>query len=383
MPEARLSCVLKIGGSVLMNSRSYVDTATYIKERYYERGMLPFVVVSAMKGVTDELIRAVNGDPSAFDAVYERYTRVSEDIASASSAKKIEEKLSLLRRVLRSIPCDSLAIRDMVISSGEVLSKLLLLEALRLVDVDAINVDATRVILTDERFGDAVIIYEKTRDRLRSLMNGIRRRGRRGVPVVEGFMGRSLNGHITTLGRGGSDYTASSIAALLEIDRLYLVGETRGIMSGDPKYIPNPKTVPYMDYDEAYEASLHRVRGLNAKTFEPLRRYHASRLFIGDQRSIGTIIDRRLRAEHFGPKVIVYDSFRIDKCLGVIGKRGHVNDFLGKVQRLLNELGIRYRQIEPFNDRPLLYVYLDGDIYIDSLIEFHNHLFSDERLDAV
>lgn len=88
--------------------------------------------------------------------------------------------------------------------------------------------------------------------------------------MVEGFIGSTLEGETTTLGRGGSDYTATTIAALLKASNVHIITDVPGIMTADPKYVKNARIIPKMNYREALEASIYGCRNMHPRTFHPL-----------------------------------------------------------------------------------------------------------------
>lgn len=367
--------VLKVGGSLLKDPKSYIAIAEYIKRAFLENGLKPIVVVSAMKGVTDLLIRVSEGDIRAIEEVFNKYIEVAEELNSSSLIRKVKEEIEDLERLATSLKTGTPATRDLILSYGERLSKNMLVEALEVVGVNAYGLDARELIVTNSVHGDATIDYAVTRKHLEEVYPVIVEKP--AVPVIEGFVGKSRNGKITTLGRGGSDYTATTIASLLSIENVYLVTEVDGILSADPKLIPSARVVPVMDYEEAIEASYHGVKGINSKTFEPLKEFHSSTVHIGSLRYFGTRVVKCSREEVARPKILVYGNLGDRFYLVVIGKCACRSEFLVNALKLLAEEGIEYAGLEVRVNRPSLLVYLKDDLKPHTLICLHKKLLGE------
>jgi aspartate kinase len=145
------------------------------------------------------------------------------------------------------------------------------------------------LVLTDGVHSDARVDYEVT------MLNLLKVAGYAGsskvTPVMEGFIGRGLEGSVVTLGRGGSDYTAVTVATLLGVPEVLLVTDVPGLMSIDPSITPKARVVKALDYSEAIETSAYGVKRINPKTFEPVSiGLGKPRVAIGSWSSRGTVI---------------------------------------------------------------------------------------------
>lgn len=255
--------VSKVGGSLLTEGSILGVVSTIIK-RDLEDGKL-ILVVSAMKGVTDDLIAAYeNEDQSLLGRVLDRY--MGE--ANMLGLSHVVRFLDYIQQQLREI----MGIRepwakDYFVIHGELLSAMLMEGVLR----DALGVNAKAVynpgIVTDEKWGEALVMPESEENVKYVLNNAL---GRYDVVIVPGFLGVSRNGRYTALGRGGSDYTASLIASYMNAKRLTYYTDSGGVLSGDPNFVEDPVLVPTMSYEEAHAASRVGAKKFHPRTFEPL-----------------------------------------------------------------------------------------------------------------
>lgn len=220
--------VVKYGGSVLKDGLAFRNAAEAVKAEY-ERGVGVVVVVSALRGVTDQLLG------------------VAEDISPDT-------------------PRDVL---DHIIGLGEEQSARLMASALKGMGVDAVEItpdSPSWPIVTDETYGDAEPIVEECLSNVELGLKPLVERGR--VPVVCGFTGRSPEGNITTLGRGGSDTTAVILARCLGADEVVLVKDVTGVYSADPKKVESARPIGRLS---AWEANLMASAGaevLHSKVFK-------------------------------------------------------------------------------------------------------------------
>jgi len=368
---AKLS-VLKVGGSLLRDAKSYITVAEYTKRAFLENGLKPIVVVSAMKGVTDLLIGVSEGNMEAIKEVSYKYVEVAKELNSSYLIRKVNEEIEDLEKAARNLETSTPATRDLILSYGERLSKNVFAEALEIVGVNAYGLDARELIVTNDVHGDATVDYNATKKHLEEVYPVIVEKP--AIPVIEGFVGKSRNGKITTLGRGGSDYTATTIASLLSIEDVYLVTEVDGILSADPRLISSARIVPVMDYDEAAEASCHGVKGINPKTFEPLKEFYGSTVHIGSLKRFGTRIVKQLREDVAQPKILVYRNLGDRPYLAVIGRCVCRARFLVSVLELLAEEGIEFAGLEVHVNKPSLLVYLKTSLKPGTLIHLHKKL---------
>jgi aspartokinase/homoserine dehydrogenase 1 len=157
---------------------------------------------------------------------------------------------------------------DALSSLGEKMSAVLVAAALRSRGCAAEAVDATEMIVTDDHFGNASPYFDETTVKTRDRLAHLRRRGM--VPVVTGFRAATREGVCTTLGRGGSDYSATLVGAALEADEIWIWTDVDGVMTADPRLVPSAHIVPEVSYREAAELAYFGAKVLHPKTIQPV-----------------------------------------------------------------------------------------------------------------
>ena len=240
-------------------------------------------VVSAMGGVTDMLIRAATeaskGDREhwrgARQELARKHREVADRLLSASEQATVLPRLAEQLTNLENLCSGFSLVRevtpramDTLSSLGEVMSATLLAAILRSSGTAAEAVDATELIVTDNSFGNASPLLDETNARTRQRLAPIRRRG--AIPVVTGFRGATRDGVCTTLGRGGSDYSATLVGAALDADEVWIWTDVDGVMSADPRLVPRARIIPEISYREAIELSFFGARVLHPKTIQPV-----------------------------------------------------------------------------------------------------------------
>ena len=244
----------------------------------------PVVVVSAMTKMTDALLAAFEaarkgkGDAgAAFDSLephFARHADVVESLVSnenkLSFAKELtfarDELSDLLTRVSRrSLPLQML--KDAVVSYGEQLSSRLTTDVLRSNGVNARHMDSRRLIVTDDEYGAAQPIWDETRELVCVEVPPTIAAGE--VPVMGGFIAASRGGETTTLGRGGSDYSAAIFAACLKARELQIWTDVTGVLTCDPRVCPEARSLKTLSYEEAAELAYFGAKVLHPKTIQP------------------------------------------------------------------------------------------------------------------
>jgi aspartate kinase len=275
--------VMKFGGSCLINGEGIRKVARIITENV-EKGHQVVAVVSALSGVTDELMfiakKAQEKQVEEVDAFLKRFEErhvetirraIDDQMIIGEVVRSILNEMGELKESLTAIErVGSLSVQrmDLVISFGERLSSLILLGALQGLGVKAKRLAREEVgIVTDSAFGMARPIKETTvkevRSRIRPLLH------EKICPIVTGFIATDTKGETTTLGRGGSDYSATLIGSALGVDEVWIWIDVDGIMTADPDVVPKAKTLPVLSYAEASELAHLRTPPLHPKTLEP------------------------------------------------------------------------------------------------------------------
>ncbi len=241
------------------------------------------VVVSAMGGVTNTLIDAAQaaaaGDETPYrDARSQLLVRhqvvagqlIEDGVERAGLGRLFDNRLREFERLCRSITVlGELTQRglDVVSGVGERLSAPLLAAVLRAHGVKAQFVDAGELIITDDEFGSANPLMEATPSRCKDRLLPMLQSGV--VPVVTGFVGATENGVPTTLGRGGSDYSAAILGAALDADEIQIWTDVDGVMTADPRIVDNARSMDELSYEEVAELAYYGAKVLHPKTVTP------------------------------------------------------------------------------------------------------------------
>lgn len=277
---------MKFGGTSVGNAERYRGVAQLVGG-YQEQH--PVVVVSAMSGTTDWLLntaRALSdggrmanaGSPAAERLMAEFHARQMEVINGAIHSPEIRSsvisvvagQLHHLLRVLTGIELlGELSPRslDAVAAYGEKLSSYVLAGTLQDMGFKAVAVSAEELVVTDRNFQAARPIMEATTLRCRARLLPLIESGV--IPVVTGFIGATEDGITTTLGRNGTDYSASIIGATLDADQIWIWKEVDGVMSADPRLVPNARTLRRISYAEAGELSHFGAKVIHPLTVTP------------------------------------------------------------------------------------------------------------------
>ncbi|MGC8566736.1 MAG: hypothetical protein ACP5M8_03685 [Caldisphaera sp.] len=359
--------IIKIGGSLLESHKSYLEVANYIKEFKRNSNKQPFVVVSALKETTDLLINAFNKkDRSILDEFSQKYLDVAYNFGDNKLVVSINEQLNKLYKFfLYNLNY------GILLSFGEKISKLILSYALEINDLKVKEISAEDYIISDENQGDAAADLEATKI---NLMNLVKILNGDEIPIIEGFIAKSHKGNVTTLGRGGSDNTASIIAYSINAGSIYLVTDVPGIFTSDPKIVKNVKIVKELSYEEGIEASNYKVKGLNHKTFLPLINTNI-KVFIGKWNNFNTVIHNESRING-KIKLIGYKQDNNGYCLGLIGKGIEKEKFGEKIKNAL-AYNNSY-QIISDNSRPSVSIRISKENFINTINYLHEVLIGDE-----
>ncbi len=307
MPRSRHPLEIhKFGGASLANGVAIAHAVSVIRAR---RPAPLVVVVSAMAGVTDALLdlagAAVRGDADGARATLDRLAaqhraavaalvrpgpRSDELLQAIEGAFAEVEPLAAGLRVLRELTPRT---TDYLVARGEYLSARIVAAALDSAGCPAVYVDAVEVIHTDGTFGNASPDLGRTERRARRVLRPLLARGV--VPVVPGFLGAAPDGQAVTLGRGGSDLTATLLARALGAREVSLWKDVPGVLTADPRIVPDARVIPQLHVREAAELAYYGAKVLHPRALLPvLRRSVAVRIRpFADPASLGTEISRR------------------------------------------------------------------------------------------
>lgn len=275
-----MKLIMKFGGTSVQNAESVRRAVDIVYERYSRQDRLA-VVVSARRGVTDRLIACAESMVTSRDAdevadlvtyLTEGHLTTLKEVApdfypetSEIIIRRIENLRDFLHAVyhLRELTVRS---RDYITSFGERLNAPLISAAFRQRGIPSMVLDGCEAgILTTENHGDAIALpagEARIRSRLEPVIE-------HSVPVITGFMGCTEKGVVTTLGRSGSDYSATIIGAALDADEIWIWTDVDGIMTTDPRMVPEARVIPRISYIEVMELSYFGAKVMHSRSIEP------------------------------------------------------------------------------------------------------------------
>ena len=258
--------VMKFGGTSVADAAAFENVARIVSA---ERAAFPVVVVSAMSGVTDALLAAT---PESVGPIFNRHLTTAEQLLHGSEAERFAEFVKRAEADVRELlssrnPANHKSVQDAIVSFGEILSSTLMAAVLNQRGVEARQIDARRCIITDEEHTCAAPLMRETFTRTENELRPLVKSGV--VPVLGGFIGATLQGVTTTLGRGGSDYTAALIGAALNVNEIQIWTDVTGVLTADPRVVPNAQTIERLSYSEAAELAYFGAKVLHPKTIQP------------------------------------------------------------------------------------------------------------------
>jgi aspartokinase/homoserine dehydrogenase 1 len=273
--------ILKFGGSSLATPDRIRDVAAIVLDA--ARAEPAILVVSAFQGVTNQLIecarlaeRGDGGTDRAFEKIAARHrtdaTALVGPRRGARVVADLDAQLAELRdaihgiRLLRHCPPRAL---DVAASFGERLSALIIAAYLNRFR-PARFVDSRAFVITDDQFTEANVLFDRTNRLTRQTLAPFSRPGsRRVIPVVTGFIGSTLDGRTTTIGRNGSDYSAAIVGAAVDADVIEIWTDVDGVLSADPRSVPSAFVLPQITYEEAMELSYFGAKVLHSAAIAP------------------------------------------------------------------------------------------------------------------
>jgi aspartate kinase len=270
--------VAKFGGTSVADAGAITRLARIVGSRAADR---PVVVVSALAKVTDALLALAPlvhaGDATGLDtaiaALVDRHAATAGSLPGAEGViPAIAEDAAALRRELGAAFGRMLrpAELDAVAGRGELWSSRVVAAALEGAGLAANWVDIRPLMVTDDRYGRATPQMQALTTRARECLRPLADAGR--IPVTQGFIGATAEGTPTTLGRGGSDFTAALLGAALGARRVEIWTDVNGLMTADPRIVPSARTLRAASYEEAAELATFGAKVLHPATAQPLVR---------------------------------------------------------------------------------------------------------------
>ena len=273
--------VMKFGGTSV-GSAERIAQAARLVVRSADAGHDVVVVTSAMSKVTNRLIDAAKQaaagkwDPQVRRELESRHLEVastvigSDPVRHAAVVRWLTDRLEGFEKLcfgLSMVRDLTPRLMDAISGIGETLAAPLLSAAIAAAGRPSEPVDATQVIITTDQFGSAEPLMEDTRERANAHLVPLLAKGT--IPVVTGFIGATTDGITTTLGRGGSDYSASILGAALDADEVWIWTDVDGVMSANPAEVPDARTLAEISYSEASELAYYGAKVLHYKTILP------------------------------------------------------------------------------------------------------------------
>ena len=276
--------VMKFGGSLLDNEKKILNVVNIIKS-YYSLDYEIVVVVSALYGITDKISELCDAIKKINRNSLNLFLKDMENVHINLVEKVIHKEkdkqqlLHLLKDLLNEFRDVLLGIsilgditpkyRDYLFSFGERLSTPIVSFALKSAGINSVYMNGKEVgILTDSNFGDAKPLMDTTKLRVHHKIEPLIKQ--RIIPVVTGFIGCDQNGNTTTIGRGGSDYSATIIAASINANEVWLLGDVNGLMTADIKIVKNAQVLEEISFSEALELSMFGSKYMHPRALEPV-----------------------------------------------------------------------------------------------------------------
>lgn len=309
--------VIKFGGTSVGDADRVANAIEIVSER---REQKPVIVVSALAGVTNELVAASEAacaqDPARVAQIIANVRQRHEDVALRLVQQKsdfleafirqLDKQIDEIQTILRGIALlGEITPRasDKVMSIGEKLSSVLFAYTMMMRALPGEHVHSEEVIWTDERFGGATPDMERTREAARRVLLPLLDRNR--IPVMGGFIGRTAAGATTTLGRNGSDYSAAIVGAALEADEVQIWTDVDGLLTCDPRLVSGARVIDTLSFEEAAELAWFGAK-LHPRTLEPAvaANIPVRVLNTHNPASAGTLITRSGAEASAGPRSI-------------------------------------------------------------------------------
>ncbi|MFM2146639.1 MAG: hypothetical protein RL732_1475, partial [Bacteroidota bacterium] len=270
--------VLKFGGTSVANADNINKTAAVVLEAAARDRTL--VVVSALGGITDTLLAAGNlaarGDMAYKEQLQVIESRHLEAVKSLIPVTHQSSLLSLVKTMCNEIEdiCNGIYLlkelspqtRDRIMSYGELLSSRIITQRLIELGASATWKDSRELIRTNSHFGNALVNYEYTNAAIARFLKESSEK----LFLFPGFIASNAEGVTTTLGRGGSDYTAAILGAAAEAKAVEIWTDVSGMMTADPRWVPNAKIIPHISYQEAMELSHFGAKVIYPPTIQPV-----------------------------------------------------------------------------------------------------------------
>ena len=304
--------VMKFGGTSVGSAKALTNVVEITRQARAGWSNV-VIVISAMSGVTNLLLgsatQAANGDIQSFpqaaaEMLDKHYTATEALIPNKARQVPLKQEIDHLIQSFSNL-CQAIGVigeatpraMDAVASIGERMSVRLLAAALEAENIPSQFVEATQLIVTDGQFQTAHPDFETTAVQTRQVLAPLLARGV--VPVVTGFIAATPQGITTTLGRGGSDYSAAIMGAVLPAKEVWIWTDVDGVMTADPSLVPKARTIPSLTFREVGELAYFGARVLHPKTIRPVV-----------EAGIGLRVCNTFNADHPGTRIVTNRTAR-------------------------------------------------------------------------
>jgi aspartokinase/homoserine dehydrogenase 1 len=282
--EKNIMQVLKFGGSSVGTTDAISKVIAIVKARVQTTPTI--VVVSAMSGITDQLIllaQTASQGNEGYKTIIQSLAKKHEDtVRTLLPASQQSATLNIVQQLIQEIEshCEglylknvlSLQIQDQLMSYGEILSSKIIAAAFEAEGVDQVWLDAREMIQTNSTYSSAVVDRALTNQTIQAYFANPA--NQHALYMAPGFIASNAEGHTTTLGRGGSDFTAAIYAAALSASILEIWTDVSGMMTADPRIVPHAKAIPKISYHEAMELSHFGAKIIYPPTIQPVMQAH-------------------------------------------------------------------------------------------------------------
>lgn len=301
--------ILKFGGSSVGSHQAIKQVIEITLEQKRQKNSVA-LVVSAFSGVTDQLINigtlAAKGHKDYKKLLKKLSTRHVEAVKALIGTKRQGQVLTEVKLLIKELENVvqgvflvkelSLPVLDFMMSFGERLSALIICQAIKDMGVESEFIDARKLVKTDNNFGNAKVDLKKTYANIKTYF-----KNRNQLPVITGFIASTVNGQTTTLGRSGSDYTASLFAAALKASVIEIWTDVDGIMTADPRKVKQAFPISSLTYEEAMEMSYFGAKVIHLFAMQPALEHnipiHIKNSF--NPKSAGTVISQKSLANKY------------------------------------------------------------------------------------
>lgn len=329
--------IIKFGGSSIADLDSIQNVLSIIKKASQKEEMA--VVFSAFGGVTENLLKCAHlarqNDPDyqpLLRGMEKRHLQLVKQLIPVQKQSSVLTYVKVRFNELEDLYHGIFLIKefsprtsDYVVSFGERISAFILAEALKEVDLDTHFVDARDLIRTNDRFGNAKVIFPTTNQLIYDFYSK-----NKGLLVITGFVASTNKGETTTLGRSGSDYTAAIFAAALKADSLEIWTDVTGVMTADPKLVYSAITIPQLSYSEAMELSHFGAKVVFPATMQPAMK-----------RKVPIYIKNTFRPEEEG--TLICETSETTKLIKGISSLSHISLLNVQGSGLVEVVGVSSR----------------------------------------